>query len=159
MIRPAGIVLTAAQARGHADYIKSLDKRVGFTNGCFDILHPGHLKVIRATYEQSYCVIVGLNSDTSINQIYGRRKPVNDSSTRAQMLCALRWVHIVVLFSEPTPLELIKQIRPDVLVKGGEYGEGEIVGEEFVRLQGGEIVRVPMIEGYSTTNLIERIRG
>ena len=130
------------------------DKKVVFTNGCFDILHPGHIYILEQAAACGDLLIVGLNNDDSVKKIKGDPRPLMDQNSRAKVLDSLEVVDYVVLFSEETPLETIKDLKPDVLVKGSEYGEGEIVGENIA----AETVRVQMKPGYSTTEIIERIR-
>ncbi|MCO5131004.1 MAG: D-glycero-beta-D-manno-heptose-7-phosphate kinase [Xanthobacteraceae bacterium] len=132
--------------------------RIGFTNGCFDILHPGHVKVIteaRATCDR---LIVGLNSDASVRRLKGPDRPVQNERARAEVLAALEAVDLVAIFEEDTPLNLIARIRPMVLVKGGDYTREEVVGHELVTAQGGEVVLVNILPGFSTTSLVARAR-
>ncbi len=130
--------------------------RVGFTNGCFDILHPGHLKVLEEARGQSGKLVVGLNSDASVRRLKGPTRPVNDEISRAIVLMGLASVDAVVIFDEDTPLELITALQPDLLVKGGDYSKGEIVGAEIVEARGGRVHIVPLVEGHSTTATIAR---
>ncbi|MGX9392318.1 D-glycero-beta-D-manno-heptose-7-phosphate kinase [Nitrobacteraceae bacterium UC4446_H13] len=132
--------------------------RVGFTNGCFDILHPGHVRVIteaRATCDR---LIVGLNSDASVRRLKGPDRPVQNERARAEVLAALEAVDLVAIFEEDTPLNLIARIRPMVLVKGGDYTREQVVGHELVTAQGGEVVLVNILPGFSTTSLVARAR-
>ncbi|MGB3488168.1 MAG: D-glycero-beta-D-manno-heptose-7-phosphate kinase [Xanthobacteraceae bacterium] len=132
--------------------------RVGFTNGCFDILHPGHVRVIteaRATCDR---LIVGLNSDTSVRRLKGPDRPVQNERARAEVLAALEAVDLVAIFEEDTPLNLIARIKPMVLVKGGDYTREQVVGHELVTAQGGEVVLVNILPGFSTTSLVARAR-
>jgi D-beta-D-heptose 7-phosphate kinase/D-beta-D-heptose 1-phosphate adenosyltransferase len=128
-------------------------KRIIFTNGCFDIIHPGHIKVLRQAKQKGDILIVGLNSDCSIRRIKGENRPVNNQTYRAQVLAAIGTVDYVVLFNEDTPYELIKTIRPDCLVKGGDWGKENIVGSDIVK----KVYRVKLRRGYSTTNIIKKI--
>jgi rfaE bifunctional protein nucleotidyltransferase chain/domain len=134
----------------------SAGKTVVFTNGCFDILHPGHIQLLSAAKQQGDILIVGLNTDSSVKLLKGASRPVMDEQSRAIVLAALSVVDYVVLFSEETPLELIREIRPDVLVKGGDYHPDEIVGSAFVRSRGGKIVTIPLLEGFSSTQIIDK---
>jgi D-beta-D-heptose 7-phosphate kinase/D-beta-D-heptose 1-phosphate adenosyltransferase len=132
--------------------------RVGFTNGCFDILHPGHVRVIteaRATCDR---LIVGLNSDASVRRLKGPDRPVQNERARAEVLAALEAVDLVAIFEEDTPLNLIARIKPMVLVKGGDYTREQVVGHELVTAQGGEVVLVNILPGFSTTSLVARAR-
>ncbi len=134
--------------------------RVVFTNGCFDLLHPGHLDLLTKAKESGDRLIVGLNSDDSVKRLEkGSERPIQHEGERAVLLAALEMVDIVVLFDEDTPLRLIKSIGPDVLVKGGDYEESAIVGKDHVEKNGGRVVRVPLLPGYSSSELIERIRS
>jgi len=132
--------------------------RVGFTNGCFDILHPGHVKVLTAARGACDRLIVGLNSDASTKRLKGKGRPVQDERARAEVLAALEAVDLVVIFEEDTPIKLIAQIKPSVLVKGGDYTREQVVGHEIVAANGGEIVLVDILEGFSTTSLVRRAR-
>lgn len=137
---------------------KLLGKKIVFTNGCFDILHKGHLEILSQAASSGDMLIVGLNSDQSVKHLKGEGRPVNDESFRALILASLAIVDAVVLFDEPTPANLIKDIEPDVLLKGGDYTIDKIVGAEEVIKNGGEVKIVPLIKGYSTTALIEKIQ-
>ena len=132
--------------------------RVGFTNGCFDILHPGHVKVLTAARRACDRLIVGLNSDASVRRLKGEGRPVQDERARAEVLAALEAVDLVVIFEQDTPIELIAQIRPGVLVKGGDYTRERVVGHEIVEANGGEVLLVDILEGHSTTSLVKRAR-
>lgn len=132
--------------------------RVGFTNGCFDILHPGHVRVITQARAACDRLIVGLNSDTSVRRLKGSERPVQDERARAEVLAALEAVDLVVVFEQDTPLELITQIKPSVLVKGGDYTREQVVGHEIVAANGGEVVLVDILPGHSTTSLVNRAR-
>jgi D-beta-D-heptose 7-phosphate kinase/D-beta-D-heptose 1-phosphate adenosyltransferase len=133
--------------------------RIGFTNGCFDILHPGHVKVLTAARGACDRLIVGLNSDASVKRLKGEGRPVQDERARAEVLAALEAVDLVAIFAEDTPIRLITQIRPSVLVKGGDYTREQVVGHEIVETQGGEVVLVDVLPGHSTTSLVNRAKG
>lgn len=135
-----------------------LGKTVAFTNGCFDILHAGHIASLSEAAQHADLLVVGLNADASVRGLKGEGRPVNDEKARALVMASLAMVDAVVLFAEPTPLELILAIRPDVLVKGGDYKIEDIVGAKEVMGWGGEVVINPIVAGFSTTSLIERIR-
>lgn len=130
-----------------------------FTNGCFDLLHPGHLDSLLAAAQQGNRLIVGLNSDASVKKLKGQQRPVLIEQERAIMLANLTYVDAVVIFEEDTPFELIQQALPDVLVKGGDYREEEIVGANLVKANKGKVVIIPLKEGYSTTSIIEKIKN
>jgi rfaE bifunctional protein nucleotidyltransferase chain/domain len=142
-------ILAAKKARG---------MRVVFTNGCFDIVHAGHVTYLARARSLGDCLVVGLNSDESVRRIKGQDRPVNTEQARAAVLGALSSVDHVVLFGEDTPLRLIDRIRPDVLVKGGDWAVQDIVGADVVRAAGGEVLTIPFEEGFSTTGIIGRIR-
>jgi D-beta-D-heptose 7-phosphate kinase/D-beta-D-heptose 1-phosphate adenosyltransferase len=132
--------------------------RVGFTNGCFDILHPGHVKVLTAARGACDRLVVGLNSDASVRRLKGEGRPVQDERARAEVLAALEAVDLVVIFEEDTPLRLIAQVRPGVLVKGGDYTREQVVGHGIVEQAGGKVMLVDVLEGHSTTSLVKRAR-
>jgi D-beta-D-heptose 7-phosphate kinase / D-beta-D-heptose 1-phosphate adenosyltransferase len=135
------------------------DLRVGFTNGCFDILHPGHVKVLTAARGACDRLIVGLNSDASVKRLKGEGRPVQSERARAEVLAALEAVDLVVIFDEDTPLKLIEEIKPSVLVKGGDYTREQVVGHEIVEAHGGQVILVEVLAGFSTTSLVDRARG
>jgi D-beta-D-heptose 7-phosphate kinase/D-beta-D-heptose 1-phosphate adenosyltransferase len=135
------------------------DLRVGFTNGCFDILHPGHVKLLTAARGACDRLIVGLNSDASVARLKGADRPVQNERARAEVLAALEAVDLVVLFGEDTPIKLITQVKPSVLVKGGDYTRDQVVGREVVEASGGEVLLVEVLPGFSTTSLVDRARG
>ena len=130
--------------------------RVGFTNGCFDILHPGHVKVLAKARGECDRLVVGLNGDDSVRRLKGAGRPIQDVHARADVLAALEAVDLVVVFDEDTPLELIKRLRPTVLVKGGDYRKEDVVGREVVQAEGGEVVVVDLVPGHSTTDIVRR---
>ncbi len=133
--------------------------RIGFTNGCFDILHPGHVKVLTAARGACDRLIVGLNSDASVKRLKGEGRPVQDERARAEVLAALEAVDLVAIFEEDTPIELIAKIKPSVLVKGGDYTREQVVGHEIVEANGGEVLLIDILPGHSTTSLVDRARG
>jgi len=133
-------------------------RRVVFTNGCFDIIHRGHVELLEQAWGLGDCLVVGMNSDESVRRLKGATRPLVSAEDRAFVLLGLSSVDYVTEFDEDTPLETITALRPDVLIKGSEYGKGEIVGEDFVLQTGGRVERITMVAGYSTTNLIERMK-
>jgi D-beta-D-heptose 7-phosphate kinase / D-beta-D-heptose 1-phosphate adenosyltransferase len=135
------------------------DLRIGFTNGCFDLLHPGHIKLLSDARAACDRLIVGLNSDASVKRLKGEGRPMQGVHARAEVLAALEAVDLVVVFEQDTPLELIRSLAPDVLVKGADYPRDRIVGADWVEARGGRVVRVPVVPGYSTTALVERFRA
>jgi D-beta-D-heptose 7-phosphate kinase/D-beta-D-heptose 1-phosphate adenosyltransferase len=135
-----------------------LGKSIVFTNGVFDILHPGHVFSLSQAAKEADFLVVGLNSDNSVKRLKGQQRPVNDQDSRALLLASLLMVDAVVIFEEDTPLELINSIEPDVLVKGGDYTIENIVGAKEVIVNGGRVVINPVIEGYSTTSMIDKLK-
>ena len=133
--------------------------RVVFTNGVFDLLHPGHVDVLAAARRCGDALVVGLNSDASVKRLKGPQRPVRSEAERAYVLAALEAVDAVVVFGEDTPLELVRRLQPDVIVKGGDYSEATVVGAPEVRARGGDVVIVPLTPGQSTTSIIEKLRG
>lgn len=132
---------------------RTRDLRIGFTNGCFDLLHPGHVRVLAEARAACDRLIVGLNSDASVNRLKGDGRPIQDVHARAEILAALGAVDLVVIFDHNTPLELIQRVRPNVLVKGGDYGREQVVGREIVEALGGRVILVSLLPGHSTTAL------
>jgi len=139
--------------------LREQNKKIVFTNGCFDILHRGHIEYLTKAKEFGDVLIVGLNSDTSVKRLKGKDRPINSESDRARILDALKPVDYVVIFEEDTPLRLIQMVKPDVLVKGGDYKVEEIVGSEYVMSYGGKVEIIPFVEGKSTTKIIQKIKG
>ena len=151
--------MTRDDAAAFADRQRALGKRVVFTNGVFDILHPGHLRYLQQARALGDALIVGLNSDASVRRNKGPERPINPEDERREILLALECVDAVVIFDEETPAEIIRAIQPDVLVKGADWAADAIVGRDTVEARGGRVVRVPIEQGYSTTEIIEKIRG
>lgn len=135
-----------------------IGKKVVFTNGCFDILHRGHLEYLQAAADLGDILVVGLNSDASVKRLKGENRPINNQNDRAFALASLVFVDAVIIFDEDTPLELIQRVKPNVLVKGGDYSIGNIVGADFVKNIGGEVQVIPFVDGYSTTQIIEKMK-
>lgn len=135
------------------------DKKIVFTNGCFDILHIGHLRYMEEAAKLGDILVIGLNSDASVRRLKGEERPINSQEDRAELLSALEFVNYVVIFDEDTPYELIKRIQPDVLVKGGDYKPDEVVGKDIVEARGGELKLLKFVEGKSTTNIINKIKN
>lgn len=134
-------------------------KRIVFTNGCFDILHRGHITYLTEARKLGDYLIIGLNSDASVQRLKGPDRPINSQSDRKYLLEALRAVDFVIIFNEDTPIELIRAIKPSVLVKGGDWPPDKIVGADIVSAYGGEVRSLPFIEGHSTTSLLEKSQG
>jgi len=131
------------------------DKKIVFSNGCFDVLHLGHVEYLAKARDLGDILIVGINSDESVRRIKGAHRPVNNQEARAITLAAMRFVDCVILFGEDTPQEIIKLIQPDILVKGKDYDGKEIVGSDVVKARGGQVVTIELTKGYSTTHIIE----
>ena len=129
-----------------------------FTNGCFDILHYGHLHYLAAARDLGDRLVVGLNSAASVSRLKGAHRPLNDELTRQYLLAALSFIDAIVVFDEDTPIELIKRVKPTILVKGGDYALDQIVGADIVIENGGQVMRLPFVDGYSTTNLEQKIK-
>jgi rfaE bifunctional protein nucleotidyltransferase chain/domain len=132
-------------------------RAIVFTNGCFDIIHKGHVTLLGASRAMGDCLVVGINSDDSVKRLKGEGRPLNGQDDRAEVLLALRSVDYVTIFGEDTPIETIEALEPDVLAKGAEYGSGEIVGEDFVLSKGGRVERIEMVKGYSSSGIIEKM--
>ncbi|HWB64052.1 MAG TPA: D-glycero-beta-D-manno-heptose 1-phosphate adenylyltransferase [Chitinophagales bacterium] len=135
---------------------RTMGDRVVFTNGCFDILHAGHIHLLSSCAEFGERLIVGLNSDASVKRLKGNNRPVNDQQSRAVVIASLQFVDAVIIFDEDTPLRLIEEVKPDVLAKGGDWKKEDIVGSGFVESYGGEVKTVPYLKGFSTTEIIKR---
>lgn len=130
-----------------------------FTNGCFDLIHPGHVRYLKQASELGNLLVLGLNTDSSVKRLKGPGRPILHLEERSEVLLALRYVHAVVPFGEDTPLELIRRVRPHVLVKGGDWKVEEIVGRDIVQADNGKVLSLPFHPGVSTTEIIERIRS
>jgi len=139
-------------------YWKFTEQRIVFTNGCFDIIHRGHIEYLAQAASYADIMIVGLNTDKSIKKIKGENRPVNNELSRAITIASLQFVNFVIMFNEETPYNLISEIVPDVLIKGSDYNKKDIVGYDIVKNNGGEIVTIDIIKGYSTTLIIDKIK-
>lgn len=133
-------------------------RKLVFTNGCFDILHRGHIEYLYQARNLGDALMVGVNTDNSVKRLKGEMRPINGEYDRMMLLASLYFVDYVVLFDEDTPLQLIKSVRPDILVKGGDYTRDTIVGADFVESTGGEVVVISFVDGYSTTKVINKMR-
>jgi D-beta-D-heptose 7-phosphate kinase/D-beta-D-heptose 1-phosphate adenosyltransferase len=152
-------ICSRSRAREIISAWRSEGNRIVFTNGCFDILHIGHIKLLHAAAEEGDKLVVGLNSDTSVRRLKGNSRPVMSEEERSAVLASIKGVDLVVVFEEDTPIELIRNFKPEVLVKGGDYTPQTVVGHEIVESQGGKVVIVPLIEGVSTTRVISDLQG
>lgn len=150
-------IIPRSEITALVESLKAQEKKIVFTNGCFDLLHAGHVRYLTEARAQGDCLIVGLNTDRSVNRIKDPHRPLIPEDQRAEVLAAMTCVSWVVLFEEPDPLRLIEAIKPDVLVKGADWSEDEIVGADLVRSYGGRVFRVEMVGGISTTEIIRRI--
>jgi len=139
--------------------LKKRGKRIVFTNGCFDIIHVGHVDYLSKARCLADILVVGLNSDSSVRKIKGKGRPINKESDRAKVLSSLYFVDYVTIFNEATPENLIKKVRPDILVKGGDWKIKDMVGGSFVKSCGGKVKNIPFVKGYSTTSLIKKIES
>jgi D-glycero-beta-D-manno-heptose 1-phosphate adenylyltransferase len=154
---------TASKVRALPDALGWRARQAGpivFTNGVFDLLHPGHVELLEAARREGAALIVGVNSDASVRRLgKGADRPVTPEAARARVLAGLTAVDCVVLFDEDTPLELITRLQPEVLVKGADYSRDAIVGAELIESRGGRVVRVPLVHGFSTSSIVERLRA
>ena len=146
------------QIAATADAWRAAGNRIVFTNGCFDILHYGHLHYLAAARDLGERLVVGLNSAASVSRLKGPHRPINDELTRTHLLAALEVIDAVVVFEDDTPLELIRLVRPDILVKGGDWLPEQIVGSDLVLAGGGQVRSLPFVTGYSTTNIEAKIK-
>ena len=134
------------------------NKKIVFTNGCFDLIHLGHIEVIARSADQGDVLIIGVNTDNSIKRLKGKNRPIVEEISRAKQLAALEFVDAVVFFDQDTPIDLIKMINPNVITKGGDYNTDQVIGNEIVTQNNGEIVIIPLTQGYSTTSILEKIK-
>jgi D-glycero-beta-D-manno-heptose 1-phosphate adenylyltransferase len=150
-------IVTKEEASGLvADWKKQ--GKVVFTNGCFDIIHLGHVDYLEKARNLGQKLVVGLNTDASVQRLKGKTRPITDEKSRARVMASLSFVDAVILFDEDTPLELISYLKPDILVKGNDYTVETIVGADVVMKNGGKVETVPLVNGYSTSNVIEKIK-
>ena len=152
-----GEILTLEDAQRRRAAARALRQTFVFTNGCFDVIHPGHVALLRHARSLGHLLVVGLNSDRSVRKLKGDGRPVQSADARATVLAALADVSVVVVFDEDTPLELIQALKPDVLVKGGDYTKDEVVGRDVVEKEGGRVVIVPLVPGASTSAILSRL--
>ena len=137
---------------------KEEDKKIVFTNGCFDLIHLGHIEVIARSADLGDILIIGVNTDNSIKRLKGKNRPIVEEISRAKQLAALEFVDAVVFFDQDTPMDLIKMINPNVITKGGDYNTDQVIGNDIVTQNNGEVVIIPLTQGYSTTSILEKIR-
>lgn len=144
---------------GIVSRLRRRGKKIVFTNGCFDIIHVGHVDYLSRARDLGDILVIGLNSDSSVRRLKGRGRPINKEKDRALILSALSFVDYIVIFGDDTPGDLIKKIKPDILVKGGDWKIKEIVGADFVSSYGGRVTTIPFVKGYSTTSVVERMKA
>jgi rfaE bifunctional protein nucleotidyltransferase chain/domain len=152
-------IKTLQEAKAEIDRLKAIGKKIVFTNGCFDILHVGHSRYLYYAKGMGDYLMVAVNSDRSVKAIKGPDRPVNNQSDRAEMLAALGCIDCVIIFDEETPLDAIKSLMPDILVKGGDWRVDDIVGSDVVAAAGGIVKSIPFVEGFSTTGIINKIEN
>lgn len=154
---PRNKLIALQKLKKHIGIARKKGKTIVFTNGCFDIIHAGHVRYLNKAKSLGDILVIGLNSDSSVRKIKGDKRPIVPQKERAEILSGLEAVDYVVLFNEPTPIKLIKTILPDILVKGADWASHEIVGADAVKAAGGKIKRVKLVQGRSTTNIIKKI--
>jgi len=152
-------ICTLAEAKSRRSVWKQENQQVVFTNGCFDILHLGHVDYLEKARQTGTKMIVGVNADSSVRQLKGPSRPVNNEYARARILAALEFVDLVIIFEEETPLNLINELQPDILVKGDDYSIETIVGAKEVIDHGGKVTTIPLVPTYSTTNIIQKLKN
>jgi rfaE bifunctional protein nucleotidyltransferase chain/domain len=152
-------ICTLAEAKSRRGVWKQENQQVVFTNGCFDILHLGHVDYLEKARQSGTKMIVGVNADSSVRQLKGPTRPVNNEYARARILAALEFVDLVIIFEEETPLNLINELLPDILVKGDDYSIDTIVGAKEVIAHGGKVITIPLVPTYSTTNIIQKLKN
>jgi D-beta-D-heptose 7-phosphate kinase/D-beta-D-heptose 1-phosphate adenosyltransferase len=152
-------ILDRTILREKLDTLRRNGKKIAFTNGCFDILHVGHVRYLREAKKTADVLVLALNSDSSVRSIKGEKRPLVPEAERAEVLAALEFIDFITIFPEITPLELINYLKPDILIKGGDWPEEKIVGREEVKKWGGRVVLIPEVKGKSTTNIVEKIKS
>lgn len=145
--------------KSNLDHQKTLGKKLVFTNGCFDIIHPGHIDYLNKSKSLGDILIVALNSDSSVKRLKGEQRPINSLNDRAFIVNALKPVDFVTFFEEPDPLNIIKLLSPDILTKGGDYNADDVIGADHVRENGGKVVIIPFVPNKSTTNIISKMKS
>jgi D-beta-D-heptose 7-phosphate kinase/D-beta-D-heptose 1-phosphate adenosyltransferase len=154
----AGKIRDSAAMPDEMTYRRKAGQKIVFTNGCFDVLHVGHIEYLKFCKSHGDIVVVGLNSDNSVRQLKGPTRPINNQHERAAVLAALEYVDYVVIFDRPDPLELVEQVKPDILIKGVDWAEKGVIGREFVESYGGKVILAPMVDGKSTTATLEKMK-
>jgi rfaE bifunctional protein nucleotidyltransferase chain/domain len=151
-------ILDRSTLKNKLETLRNDGKKIAFTNGCFDILHVGHVRYLREARKTGDVLVLALNSDSSVRLIKGEKRPLVSEEERAEVLAALEFVDFVTIFTEATPLELICYLKPDILIKGGDWPEDKVVGRDEVKKWGGRVAIIPEVEGKSTTNIVEKIK-
>lgn len=151
-------IIDIKNIESYLSYWNLKNQKIVFTNGCFDILHRGHVEYLAQAANHGDVLVIGVNTDNSVKRIKGETRPVQDEYARAVLLASLSFVSAVVLFDEDTPYDLIKRIQPDILIKGSDYNIEDIVGNDIVLAKGGKVITIDFIEGYSTTSIIEKLK-
>lgn len=150
-------ILTRGVLQKKLEDLRKQGKKIAFTNGCFDILHVGHVRYLREAKKTADVLVLALNSDSSVRSIKGEKRPLVSEQERAEVLAALEFIDFVTIFPELTPLELINYLKPDILIKGGDWPEEKVVGREEVKQWGGRVSIIPEVKGKSTTNVVDKI--
>jgi len=151
-------ILDRSTLKNKLEALRKEGKKIAFTNGCFDILHVGHVRYLREAKKAGDILVLALNSDSSVRAIKGEERPLVSEEERAEVIAALEFIDFVTIFPELTPLELINYLKPDILIKGGDWTEDKVVGREEVKKWGGHVAIIPEVEGKSTTNIVEKIK-
>jgi D-beta-D-heptose 7-phosphate kinase/D-beta-D-heptose 1-phosphate adenosyltransferase len=151
-------ILARNVLKNKLEELRQKGKKIAFTNGCFDILHAGHIRYLREAKKTADVLVLALNSDSSVRAIKGEKRPLMSEEERAEILAALEFIDFVTIFQELTPLELINYLKPDILIKGGDWPEEQVIGREEIKKWGGRVAIIPEVEGKSTTNIVEKIK-
>ena len=151
-------ILERTALKDKLEELRKKGKKIAFTNGCFDILHVGHVRYLREAKKTADVLVLALNSDSSVRSLKGKERPLMNEKERAEILAALECIDFVTIFQELTPLELINNLKPDILIKGGDWPEEKVVGREEIKKWGGRVAIIPEVEGKSTTNIVEKIK-
>lgn len=151
-------ILDRNTLKNKLDDLRKKGKKIAFTNGCFDILHIGHVRYLREARKTADILVLALNSDASVKKIKGEKRPLVPQDDRAEIMAALEFIDFVTIFDETTPLELINLLKPDVLIKGGDWPEDKVVGRDEIKKWGGKLTLIPEIKGKSTTSIVDKIR-
>ena len=151
-------ILDRNTLKNELDALRNNGKKIAFTNGCFDILHIGHVRYLREAKKTADILVLALNSDSSVKKIKGEKRPLVPQEDRAEIMAALEFIDFVTIFDETTPLELINLLKPDVLIKGGDWAEDKVVGRDEIKKWGGKLTLIPEINGKSTTSIVDKIR-